>query len=102
MEQDEFLDLVWRLEELLMQVDHLRSQIGNCPDKCDGLDAEEDEGLCPACCDTFARVLAEEEGLGENREFNEVMQKLKQACEEDKSGVYERILKQSREGKVVH
>jgi hypothetical protein len=98
----EFLDLVWQLEEMLMQLDHLRSQIGNCAEKCEGLDAMDDEGLCPSCCDTFAIVLAEEERLAEDKEYNEVMRKLKEACDEDKTGQYERILRQSREGKVIH
>jgi hypothetical protein len=102
MNKEEFLDLVWRLEEMLMSLDYLRGQIENCPEKCYGLDAEEDEGLCPVCCDTFAKVLAEEKRLSEDREYNEVMRKLKEACDEDITGVYERILKQSREGKVVH
>lgn len=102
MDHQEFLDLVWRLEEILIQVDHLNSQIGKCPEGCEGMDADDEEGLCPTCCDTFARVLAEEERLSEDREYNEVMRKLKEACDEDKTGVYERILKQSREGKVVH
>jgi hypothetical protein len=98
----DFLDLVWRLEEMLIYVDDLRSQIGKCPEKCEGLDAEDDEGLCPECCDAFARVLAEEERLAEDEEYNEVMTKLRQACDEDKTGRYQRILNQSREGKVVH
>jgi len=37
MNHQEFLDTVWRLEEILMDVDHLNSQIGKCPEKCEGL-----------------------------------------------------------------
>jgi hypothetical protein len=48
------------------------------------------------------RVLAEEEKLGENKEFNEVMKKLKRACDKDKTGAHSIILNQSREGKVIH
>jgi hypothetical protein len=102
MNKEEFLDLVWKLEGILMHVDYLKSQIGKCPEKCGGLDAEDDESLCPVCCNTFARVLAEEERLAVDQEYNEIMRKLKEACDKDKTGVYERILKQSREGKVVH
>jgi hypothetical protein len=47
-------------------------------------------------------VLAEEHRLAQDKEYNEVMRKLKQACDQDATGQYERILKQSREGKVVH
>jgi hypothetical protein len=100
MNKEEFLDLVWKLEEMLMHVDYLRSQIGNCPEGCEGLDAEDDEGLCGTCCDTFAHVLAEEERLAEDKEYNEVMRKLREVCDDDKSGMYQRILEQSREGKV--
>jgi hypothetical protein len=102
MNHEEFLDTVWRLEELLTHLDYLRSRVGNCGKECEGLDAEDDEGLCPDCCDWFAQVLAEEERLEGNSEFNEIMKKLKQACDEDKSGRYSRILSQSREGKVIH
>lgn len=102
MNQEDFLDTVWRLEEILMQLDYLRGQIGNCPDKCEGADAQDDEGLCSVCCGWFAQVLAEEERLNGDREYNEIVKKLKQACEEDKTGRYRRILEQSREGKLVH
>lgn len=56
------------LEEILMHVDHLRTQIGNSEKQCEGLDAIDDEGLCPDCCDAFAMVLAEEERLAEDKE----------------------------------
>ena len=56
----------------------------------------------PVCCDYFAHQLAEEERLSEDREYNEIMEKMKKACEEDKSGTYQRILDQSRVGKVCH
>ena len=102
MNHEEFLDVVWRLEEILMDLDYLRSRVGNCGKQCEGLDAQDDEGLCPDRCDWFAQVLAEEERLSEDKEYNDVMRKLKQACDEDKAGQLERILKQSREGKIVH
>ncbi len=87
---------------MLMHVDYLRNQIGKCPDKCESPEAEHDEGLCPVCCDWFSRVLAEEERLEGDKEFNDVMDKLKKACGEDKTGRYQRILDQSRQGKIVH
>jgi hypothetical protein len=101
MEQTEFLNLVWRLEELLMHRDHLNRQIGKCGGQCQSHDGD-DEGLCPACCDVFMQVQQEDDRLSADTEFNDVMDKLKRACDDDKSGRYERILKQSREGKVVH
>jgi hypothetical protein len=42
------------------------------------------------------------ERLNGNEEYSDVMRKLKQACDEDKSGRYQRILSQSGERKVAH
>ena len=95
--REEFLDLLWRLEEMLIPVDNLRSQIGACGEQC-----EDDEGLCPACCDVFAMAFAEEERLEGDKDFNDVRNKLKKACYEDKTGEYQTILDQLREGKVIH
>jgi hypothetical protein len=102
MDKEEFIDLVWRMEEILMHLDYLRSRVGNCGKPCKGLAVEDDEDLCPDCCDWFAQVLAEEERLSEDKQYNDVIGKLKEACDEDKTGQYQRILKQSREDKVVH
>lgn len=102
MNHEEFLDTVWRLEEILMHLDYLRNRIGKCPEGCEGMDAEDDEGLCPVCCGYFAQQLAEEERLEKDPEYNNIMSKLKQACDEDKTRRYSKILNQSREGKVVH
>ncbi len=87
---------------MLMQVDYFRSRIGQCEAKCERVDAEHDEGLCPVCCDWFSQVLAEEKRLEGDKEFNDVMDKLIKACEEDKTGRYQRIMDQSRQSKIVH
>ncbi len=82
----------------MMQRDYLRSQIGQCGEGCD----EEDEGLCPTCSDIYKKVLAEDDKLAGNKEFDDVLKKLKQACAEDKTGEYQRILDVPRESNVVH
>ena len=43
----------------------------------------------------------EDKRLAGNKKFSEVLRKLKQACDEDKSGGYKRISSQHREGAVV-
>jgi len=102
MTKEEFLNLVWRLEELLLPLDHLRNEVGKCGGKCNGFDGIDDEGLCPTCDDAFIDVLAEDERLDMNEEFNQLLKKVKQACEEDKTGEYQRILDETREGKIFH
>jgi uncharacterized protein with PIN domain len=101
MDQAQFMNLVWRLEEILMHRDHLKQQIGKCVGQCEGYDADEDEGLCPKCCEVLVQVQKEEERLQGNKELDEILKKLKNACDEDKTGRYQRILEQSREGKVI-
>lgn len=95
MHKEEFLDLVWRLEEIFMEVDHLERQVGNCGGQC-GI---EDDGLCPECCEALEKVIAEDKRLVENKELGDVLNNLKKACEEDQTGQYERILKQTRRGR---
>jgi hypothetical protein len=64
MNQQEFLDTVWRLEKILMHRDHLQDHIGKCRNLCD----EEDDGLCPDCCEALKRVQAEDQRLAKDRE----------------------------------
>ena len=98
MNSEEFRSLAWRYEEIVMQRDHLRNQIGHCSEGCD----DEDEGLCPACCDIFEKVTAEDKRLAGNRELDIISRTLKKACDEDGSGTYKRILGQIREVRVMH
>lgn len=98
MDKQEFLDLVWRFEELIMKRDHLRSQIGQCGEGCD----EEDEGLCPECCEIFELVQDEDEKLARNKELDTILKQLKDACDADLTEEYQRILDHPRDCKVVH
>ena len=83
---------------MLMQSDHLRSQIGKCGEDCD----IEDEGLCPECCITFEKVMDEDKRLAGSKEFTDVLRKLKKACDKDTTGNYQRILNQHRDVKGFH
>ena len=102
MDNKEFLDLVWRLDEIMMHRDHLNQQIGKCGGQCKGLDGEEGEGLCPVCSEIFTKVQEEDERLFRDMEVNEILIKLKQVYDDDKTGEYQRILDRSREGEVNH
>jgi len=98
MNKEEFLSLVWRHEEIMMHRDHLRNQIEQCGEGCD----DEAEGLCPACCDVFEKVRAEDKRLAGNRELDAVSKKLKKACDWDRTGENKRIIEQIREVRVMH
>src|ERR1700690_4419438 len=98
MDSEVFIDIVWRFEEIIMKRDHLRSQIGPCGEGC----ADEDIGICPECSEIFEKVIDEDKILDANKEFSEVLKKLKKACDGDRTGEYQRILNQPRDGKVSH
>ena len=102
MDNKEFLNVVWRLEEIMMHRDYLNQQIGNCGGQCDGLDGKEDEGLCESCSEISMKVQEEDERLSKDMELSEILIKLKQVYDDDKSGEYRRILDRSREGDVNH
>jgi len=98
MNKHEFLSLVWRLEEIMIHGDHLLNQMRQYSEGCD----DEDEGLCPACCSIFEQLRQEDERLAKNPELDEILRRLKRACDNDKTGQYKRILEQPRAGKVMH
>lgn len=101
MKPDAFQELAWRLEEILINRDRWSRQIGNCGGQCDGYDGIDDEGLCESCADAYAKVIAEDEKLANDRELDEVMRKLKAICDDDDSGLYQKILEKAR-GKRGH
>jgi hypothetical protein len=69
-----FIDLLWHFDEIMMQRDYFRSQIGRCGEGC----YEEDEGLCPQCLVLFKEVQTEDDKLAMNRELDAVLKKLRQ------------------------
>ena len=88
MNKQEFLDLVWRLDEILIHRDNLRSQIGKCGNGCD--DEDEDEGLCPECCEVFEKLQEEDDRLAKNKELDAVLKALRQEPRSDRpSGKHE-------------
>ena len=101
MDQAQFMNPVWGLEDILMHRDHLKQQMVKCVSQCEGYDANEDVWLCPKCCEVMMQVQKEEERLRGNEELDEILKKLMKACDEEKTGRYQRILEQSREGKVI-
>lgn len=57
MNKEGFLDLVWRIEEIMMHRDYLQQQIGSCGGRCQGFNEPEDKGMCPDCCDAFVKLM---------------------------------------------
>ena len=97
MDKKEFLELVWRLDEILMTRDHLRNQIDTCEEGCG-----DDEGLSDRCSEIYEEILAEDKRLNANKELDVLLKKLKEACDEDNTGEFQRILNQPRFSSKAH
>ena len=97
MDKEQFFGLAMKLDEILMHRDHLRNQIDTCEEGCG-----DDQGLCPKCIILQEQLLAEADRLALNSELDAVLKKLKQACDADLTGEYQRILDQPRGSGVVH
>ncbi len=67
MDNEEFLSLLWRLEEMLMHVDYLRNQIGKCPDKCESTDAVDDEACVRLAVSGLQKLRLEKKDLARIR-----------------------------------
>lgn len=98
MNKQEFIDLIWRLDEILMHRDYLQSQITECANGC----GEEDEGLCSECLNIFNMIQEETNRLGKDSELDSILKQLKQACDADHTGEFQRILDKPRWSGAVH
>lgn len=96
MKQDAFQELAWRLEEILVTRDRWSRQVGACGGECNGYEGIDEEGLCHSCAEAYARVIAEDDKLANDEELVDVMKRLRQACDEDESGLYQKILDKAR------
>lgn len=50
-----------------MQLDYFSNRVGRIGWQCEGFYSMDGEGLCPACCQAFEEVLAEETNLSEDK-----------------------------------
>lgn len=97
MDKREFLELMFKFQEILMHRDHFRNMIDNCPEGCGN-----DQGLCPKCIVLFEQLTDEDERLASNNELDVLLKKLKEASDADLTGEYKRILEEPRGSGVVH
>lgn len=100
MTKDEFANLLFRIEELLGEVDYWRRQIGECGGHCQGHREEDYRNLCPACSHVLEKEFEAIDKLSRNGEFNEALRKLKAAVDTDETGEFQIMLDIARSGTV--
>ncbi len=91
----EFANLLFRLEEMLAEVDSYRRQINDCK-FCRGWAEEDPQNMCPSCLKALAEEFEAMKTLSTNIEFMNIMRTIKQAVEDDASGELERMMSLAR------
>ena len=100
MTKQEFADLIFRLEELLIEADFWRYKIGNCGGACRGSSEEDYRKLCLACSKALKEEMDAVKRLSKNAEFNETMRMVKEAVDRDTTGEFKGILDLARRATV--
>jgi hypothetical protein len=90
----EFANLLFRLEELLIEVDYYRRKINDCHD-CRG---EDIKNMCPACLRALRSEFESMKKLSGDAEFMEIMRTIKGALHGDATGELAEIMALARRG----
>jgi plasmid maintenance system killer protein len=101
METEDFANLLFKIEEMLVETDYWRRQISDCK-QCKGWSEEDCRNMCPSCLKALAKEFEALRDAAGNEELRALIRNLKKALKDDKTGEYQRILNQSRERSLVH
>ncbi len=85
----EFANLLFHLEELLVEVDCYRRQINDCQN-CRGW--EDVQSMCQACQRALQSEFEAMKKLSSNAEFMEIMRSIKGALQDDDAGELAQIM----------
>jgi len=100
MTKQEFADIIFRLEELLIETDLWRLKIGECGGQCNGSNETDYRKMCPSCSSALQKELEAIKKLTANDEFNGLMSKVKEALEGDRTGEFKQMLDFARRATV--
>ena len=95
MEKVDFANLLFRIEELLAQVDYWRRQINDCKE-CKGWGEEDYANMCPSCLKALYQEFEALKKVSEDVEFKEASKLLRKALEGDTTGELAEIFRLSR------
>lgn len=95
MEREGFANLLFRIEELLMDVDLWREQISDCK-YCLRWAEEDYSHLCPACLRALYEEFKALKAVSGNAEMKEAIRNLKEAFGNDATGELAEIFRLAR------
>jgi len=85
MEREDFANLLFRIEELLVETDYWRRQISDCK-QCRGWAEEDYTNMCPSCLKALAKEFEALRDVAENEEMRALIKQLRKALKDDKTG----------------
>ena len=92
MEREDFAYLLFRIEELLVEIDHWRRQVSDCK-KCRGWAEEAYGNLCTTCLQALSEEFETLEKVADKAEMGGALRALKHALADDKTGELTLIFK---------
>jgi predicted amidophosphoribosyltransferase len=85
MEKEDFAHLLFRIEEMLVDVDYWRRQISECKE-CQGWSEKDYRNMCPACLRALNKEFETLKEVAGNEDMRALLKDLKKALKDDKSG----------------
>ena len=95
MERVAFADLLFKIEELLLDVDYWRRQINDC-NECKGWGEEDYINMCPSCLKALYEEFEALKKVSSSAEMREALKILREALEEDTTGELAEIFRLAR------
>ena len=85
MEREDFANLLFKIEELLIETDYWRRQISDCK-QCRGWAEADYRNMCPSCMKALAKEFEAIKEVAGNEEVRALLRQLKKALKEDSTG----------------
>ena len=95
MDKVAFANLLFRIEELLAEVDYWRRQINDCK-QCRGWGEEDYTNMCPSCLKALYEEFEALKKVAEDVELKKASKLLRKALENDTTGELTEIFRLSR------
>lgn len=102
MTKKQFAQTLFRMSEILQRIDIEGSRIGQCNGKCKGGAEDNYLNFCPACYEALMERVQLLENNTPNNEFNILLDKLKEALQNDKGELTGVLVMFKQGSKIAH
>jgi hypothetical protein len=92
MDKEDFANLLFKVEEMLVEADYWRRQISDCK-QCRGWSEADYKNMCPSCLKALAKEFEALKDVAGNEEIRALIKQLRKALKDDKSGELSEIFR---------